>query len=567
ETCQLLFLPFEFGFICGKGVEIGKEYAEGVVWEDNFDAVIQWTFQNLGLGYGWEIGTPTPGIGPGNAHSAPNCSATKLAGNYQNYEDAWLISPEITLPSDAVFIELSFWHWYEIEKNYDFGKVKIKIAGTTTWDTLATYTGYYERWHETKIDISGYRGKKVNTAFHFTSDWVFTYKGWYVDDVKITYGSLAPGAPLPPNGERQREEFVVLALTWFNYPEERNELRITDIDIDIPKNPILGKAYEAKATIHNVGFSGVSANIYFYENDIIIASTLIYIPARNTATTQIIWRPYYAATQAKFRVIVDRDNDVPEIGYPEKLLENNEGINKVAIAFFYDDFEGGYGNWQSSSLALQINGEGYFGWTKAFADTDMPTVWERIRRVGSDHSTDSHTKPSCTVIDDEEGVSAGFDMSYVHTPFVNLRNATSAKLTFWHKFNLRDCVNGAYIAIAYENTAGGSVATGTPKWKYITPKKPYNSNLWLGGTHPKDDYGLEVLYCWNGYGTDGLYEWEYVEADLTPYIPKGGIKINFTLVVYDGLGTSGGWLIDDVEVHVYGDMKGAEATTYFEDDM
>ncbi|MEW6070593.1 MAG: CARDB domain-containing protein, partial [Candidatus Thermoplasmatota archaeon] len=139
------------------------------------------------------------------------------------------------------------------------------------------------------------------------------------------------GAALPPDGEWQREELVVLASTWFEYPEERNELRITDIDIDIPKDPILGKGYEAKATIHNIGFTGVSANAYFYENDIIIDSTFVYIPPRNTASTQVIWRPYYAATEAKFRVIVDRDNDVPEIGYPEKLLENNEAIYKTPI--------------------------------------------------------------------------------------------------------------------------------------------------------------------------------------------------------------------------------------------
>ncbi|MEW6070456.1 MAG: CARDB domain-containing protein, partial [Candidatus Thermoplasmatota archaeon] len=170
ETCQLLFLPFEFGFICGKGVEIGKEYVVSTLWEDNFDSTIKWTLSNLGSGYGWEIGAPTAGIGPGSAYSAPNCSATKLANNYQNSENAWLISPEITLPSDVVFIKLSFWHWYEIEKDYDFGKVKIKVAGSTTWDTLATYTGYYQRWHESKIDITAYRGKKVNISFHFTSD-------------------------------------------------------------------------------------------------------------------------------------------------------------------------------------------------------------------------------------------------------------------------------------------------------------------------------------------------------------------------------------------------------------
>lgn len=558
ETYQLIFLPFELGFICGKGVEIGEEYAEATVWEDNFDSAIKWYIQNLGSGYGWEIGEPTPGIGPGTAHSAPNCSATKLAGNYQNYENTWLISPEITLPSDATFIKLSFWHWYEIEKNYDFGRVKIKTAGSTTWDTLATYTGYYRSWHQSTVDLTAYTGKKVNISFHFTSDYSFTYKGWYLDDVKITYGSYQPGAALPPNGERQREEFVVLALTWFGYPEERNELRITDIDLDIPKNPILGRAYEARATIHNVGFKGVSSSVYFYENDIIIDSVSIYVPARNTASTQIIWRPYYAATEAKFRVIVDRDNDVPEIGYPEKLLENNEAIYKTPIYFFYDDFESGSNNWKSSTLTLVINSESYVGCSLP-ADTDIPTDWAAISSstyVIKGSTGDSHSKGKSTKILEDADASVG-DYAYQHnwaaTPFINLTGATAAKLTFWHKFNLVKAANGAYLQIAYENTANGSVETGTPKWKYIGPSRPpYNSNLWLKGDKVYDDYENQVLWCWNGYGTDELCNWEYAELDLAPYIQYGGVKIRFVLTVYGYWEPYNWWYLDDVEIHLYG---------------
>jgi len=589
STSKIVFFPFEYAFICGEAVEIGKEFTESTLWEENFEPPGKWT-KNPSEDNVWEIGEPTPGIGPGGAYSVPNCTATKLAGNYKNNEDDWLISPNITLPGDALSIKLSFWHWYEIDKNHDYGYVKIKPSNGTVWKTIGTYTGDYKNWHKTRIDVTDYKGETVNIAFHFTSDGWCSYKGWYIDDVKIVRNYLSPGAELPHNGEKEREELALLALTWMGYPEERIELRITDVDVYAPEHPVLGRAYELKARVWNVALTPTQTMVYFYEDGIIIDAVSTYISGRSSSgpssvLVQTIWRPFYARSEGKVRVIVDRDKDVKEIGYPEKLLENNLGKKTLSIAFFYDDFEDGSNNWESSAMVLQINGEGYRGMSNA--DTDIPTSWDGGYVWGStSYSSDAHSKPKCTQIKEYEKVRTVdyTDPGWVYTPCINVHNADKAELTFWHKFNLTCPVNGAVLQVAYKNTGGGSVKTGTPHWVYITgayinPTSAYNSNH-KGWDVPAayDDDGTYMMFCWNGYGTDTLYNWEFVKVDFTSYIQKaeeysnGNLRIRFYLLVYEqyyglypnGVNDGGAadpydyggmWLIDDVEAHVYGGGK------------
>ncbi|MDI6916257.1 MAG: CARDB domain-containing protein [Thermoplasmatales archaeon] len=583
SSCKIIFFPFEYGFICGEAVEIGGEFTESILWDENFDSPGEWT-KNPDADNVWEIGKPTAGIGPGGAHSIPNCTATKLAGNYKNNEDDWLVSPNITLPADSLSIKLSFWHWYEIEKDYDYGYVKIKPTNGTVWKTVGTYTGNYKNWHKTTIDITDYKGKTVNIAFHFTSDGWFSYKGWYVDDVEIVRNYLSPGAELPHNGEKEREELALLALTWMGYPEERIELRITDIDVDAPEHPVLGRAYELKARIWNAGYKDADVVVRFYEGDIIIDTKTVHVEGRSSPDSLpytdmvTIWRPYYARTDGKVSIIIDKDNNIPEIGAPEKLLENNLGKKTRSISFFYDDFENGSGNWESSAMVMQINSEGYRGMSEA--NTDIPTVWASTYIYGStSYISDAHSKPKCTQLIEYEKVltTAVVDPRWVYTPGINVSNAQKADLTFWHKFKLTSAFNGAMLQVAYKNTAGGSVETGTPHWVYITgayinPTSSYNSNhLWLDVPACYDDDGTYMTFCWNGYGTDGLYNWEFVKVDLTGYIDKaeqysnGNLRIRFYSIVYeryyyDGTNDAGVadpydyggmWLIDDVEAHVY----------------
>jgi hypothetical protein len=577
SSCKVIFFPFEYGFICDEGVEPGKEFKEETVFQDSFDPLPLdgWVhYDELGnpIYDLWENGTPT--AGPGGAYSGSTCWATKLAGNYKNLMKDWLISPNITIPdTDTVAVKLSFWHWYEIETNYDYGYVKIKPVNGTVWETIGTYTDAYRSWHKSSIDITKYAGETVNIAFYFTSDGWFSYKGWYIDDVEIVRTYLSPGASLPHNGENEREELALLALTWLGYPEERTELRITDVDVDAPEHPVLGKAYELKARIWNAGYKGADVVVRFYEGDIIIDTKTVHIDGRSSPDTLpytdmvSIWRPYYARTNGEVSIIIDKDNNIPEIGAPEKLLSNNIGEKTGSISFFYDDFEDGSSNWESSAMVLSIKGDSE-KYIAGYTCTDIPYEWEDVSGTTyvteSTYTSDYHSAPECTKIAQEQsfGVpdpSYSAEVNWAYTPCINISSAEKAELTFWHRFDIERAGNGAFLQIAYKNTVDGSVETGTPYWIYARPTKPYNTNH-AGYDVPEayDDNGTYMFYCWGWHGTDGLYQWEQAGLDLTPYINKaeqysnGNIRVRFYMLVYKAYSTSsGGWLIDDVEAHVY----------------
>lgn len=136
----------------------------------------------------------------------------------------------------------------------------------------------------------------------------------------------------------------------------------------------------------------------------------------------------------------------------------------------------------------------------------------------------------------------GKDTSYAVTENFSLQNVTSAKLSFYHKYSLSEGYNGAIVRVGIPN--------GTNIWsyKYIQPMKLYNGNLNLR-RREFDDFGSQMLWCWNGVSVNGLFDWEYAEFDLTPFIGMTNLRLNFTLVLYGG-GTGGGWWVDDVEVKV-----------------
>ncbi|MGB9878828.1 MAG: choice-of-anchor J domain-containing protein, partial [Candidatus Pelagibacter ubique] len=128
----------------------------------------------------WQIGHPTSG--PYNGYDSYDCAGTNLSGNYPDYADDWLISPQITLPSGN--ITLSFWEWYQIEEGYDYGYVLISTDGGYNWNELSYRTGYSD-WTRTTINLSAYAGQTIKLAFRLTSDCCYNYAGWYVDNIEI----------------------------------------------------------------------------------------------------------------------------------------------------------------------------------------------------------------------------------------------------------------------------------------------------------------------------------------------------------------------------------------------
>lgn len=121
--------------------------------------------------------------------------------NYSDNADILMIK-EINLTgiSNA---SLTFWTWYSIEKDWDYGYITASTNGndwTNLQGILTTntnpngnnlgngITGSSPGWVQETINLTPYVGGKILLGFRFKSDAAVNQEGWYVDDIAITGG-------------------------------------------------------------------------------------------------------------------------------------------------------------------------------------------------------------------------------------------------------------------------------------------------------------------------------------------------------------------------------------------
>jgi immune inhibitor A len=100
---------------------------------------------------------------------------------------------------------LSFWSWFEIEKDYDYGYVAVSTDGGAHWKTLPTsatttddpngqnlgngYTGTSGGdkpvWIRQVADLSAYAGKQIQLRFEYVTDGALSLHGMALDDIEI----------------------------------------------------------------------------------------------------------------------------------------------------------------------------------------------------------------------------------------------------------------------------------------------------------------------------------------------------------------------------------------------
>lgn len=123
-------------------------------------------------------------------------------------QDAQLISPEVTLPDQAV---LTFYHRYDFEPGYDGGVLEIRRQGETGWTDLdpdivrGSYTGSIAvgynnpiagqlAWTGTtdsefvpvQVNLVRFAGDTVHFRFRYAGDETTASGGWSVDDIGIS---------------------------------------------------------------------------------------------------------------------------------------------------------------------------------------------------------------------------------------------------------------------------------------------------------------------------------------------------------------------------------------------
>jgi immune inhibitor A len=104
---------------------------------------------------------------------------------------------------------LSFWLWYAIERNWDYGYVAVSTDGGATWKVLSTeesvaaggpnnpygaaYTSYSgggtfdesAAWARQTADLTPYAGQKILVRFEYLTDDAVNEPGMLIDDISI----------------------------------------------------------------------------------------------------------------------------------------------------------------------------------------------------------------------------------------------------------------------------------------------------------------------------------------------------------------------------------------------
>lgn len=136
-----------------------------------------------GTNNSWGWGVPTSG--PEEASSGEQLWATNLDGNYFNSSSGWIETPLIDLQG-VQEAELSFNHWYYIERNFDKGKVLVSADQGSSWTELALYSERKGEWENVSLSLDSFIGQIIKVRFELETDSSVTNPGWYIDDLRIS---------------------------------------------------------------------------------------------------------------------------------------------------------------------------------------------------------------------------------------------------------------------------------------------------------------------------------------------------------------------------------------------
>jgi immune inhibitor A len=160
--------------------------------------------------------------------------------------------------------KLSFWTWYEIEKDYDYAYVAVSTDGGARWTSLAVPASTREdpngsnlgngitdnsgggrsaAWIQQEVDLSPYAGKEIQLRFEYVTDGALNLHGMAIDDITITgvlnddaesdNGWKAEGFVRSTNRVAQRFAVQLLRFTAAGTSVERRTVDAGTLDMDV----------------------------------------------------------------------------------------------------------------------------------------------------------------------------------------------------------------------------------------------------------------------------------------------------------------------------------------------
>lgn len=129
----------------------------------------------------------------GDPHSERNYFWSNI-GN----ESSMTLSHEFDLTGLGGSIEMDFWHWYDLEKEYDYVYFLASTDGIH-WEILKPractegresfacgITGKSAGWQKDSVDLSAYAGFRVTLQIDYQTDLALNGEGYAIDDISIS---------------------------------------------------------------------------------------------------------------------------------------------------------------------------------------------------------------------------------------------------------------------------------------------------------------------------------------------------------------------------------------------
>lgn len=208
------------------------------------------------------------------ATQVPVVDNTAHSGAYQWYSHRGDDSnSRLTRPfdlSNTTSATLTYWTWYDIEPDWDYGYVEVSTDGGRTWKILqpphaATsnpsgnaygpgYTGISgedsPQWIEEQVDLSAYAGQEILLRFEYVTDDAVNRPGWTIDDIRIPEIGFFDNVENGPNGW-QAEGFVRID----NILPQKFVVQVVEINGDnVNVRPIpLNRANQGSLTVNGLG--------------------------------------------------------------------------------------------------------------------------------------------------------------------------------------------------------------------------------------------------------------------------------------------------------------------------